>query len=140
MSAPAGDRQTSRKTGPFDAAWADRFTIRACLGDHAVTSVSDERLTAPGMTRRRLLATIGTTVLIGGAVPLAGACSLPVPVPGAGPAASGKPAPAANPANALPTYMPSSSGPKPDFPATGPLYQDGYASFPKNPTAALPST
>ena len=36
--------------------------------------------------------------------------------------------------------MPSTGGPKPDFPAPGPLYQDGFSTYPKNPVKALPAT
>src|SRR4051794_32398913 len=97
--------------------------------------VSVARSTA--MTRRRLLARISSTALLGVAVPLLGACSVAVPAPGASRATPG---PATNPQSALPTYMPSTTGPKPDFPATGPLYQDGHTYFPRNPTPALPST
>jgi putative aldouronate transport system substrate-binding protein len=46
-------------------------------------------------------------------------------------------APRANPL--LPTYVPAAGGPKPDFPAKGPLYEDGFANFPANPNKALPA-
>jgi putative aldouronate transport system substrate-binding protein len=94
------------------------------------------RSTTAGMTRRHLMARIGSSALLGVAVPLLGACS--VALPGAGKPAT--PAPAGNPQSALPTYVPSTTGPKPDFPASGPFYQDGYAYFPKSPSPAMPPT
>jgi putative aldouronate transport system substrate-binding protein len=42
-------------------------------------------------------------------------------------------------ANAVyPTYLPTTNGPKPDFPASGPGYDDGFNTFPKDPAKALP--
>jgi putative aldouronate transport system substrate-binding protein len=43
-------------------------------------------------------------------------------------------------ANALyPTYQAAASGPKPDFPASGPMYDDAFNSYPANPVTALPA-
>ena len=37
-----------------------------------------------------------------------------------------------------PTYVPASSGPKPDSPASGVGYDDGFDKFPTNPVKAMP--
>ena len=42
--------------------------------------------------------------------------------------------------NALPNFIPNTTGPKPDFPAPGPQYEDGFMTYPKNPVKALPAT
>jgi putative aldouronate transport system substrate-binding protein len=73
----------------------------------------------------------------GTALPLLQACVPPAPP--AAPAASGTAAPTS--ANGVyPTFLPNTSGPRPDFPASGPLYEDGFSRYPKNPTKALPAT
>jgi putative aldouronate transport system substrate-binding protein len=41
---------------------------------------------------------------------------------------------------ALPTYAPTTTGPKPDISSSGPLYEDGFSTYPTNPLKALPST
>jgi putative aldouronate transport system substrate-binding protein len=71
------------------------------------------------------------------------------PAPTTAPAAAAKPtqapavappAPAAPRTNPLlPSYIPTSGGPKPDFPSKGPLYQDGFVNYPANPSKALPA-
>jgi putative aldouronate transport system substrate-binding protein len=38
----------------------------------------------------------------------------------------------------FPSYLPATSGPKPDFPASGPMYDDGFNGYPANPVKALP--
>jgi putative aldouronate transport system substrate-binding protein len=74
-------------------------------------------------------------------LPLLAACG--VAAPASPPASSGNVAPAATAAappktsSAYPTYAPAPGGPKPDFPAPGPLYQDGFSTYPKNPAKAL---
>lgn len=63
----------------------------------------------------------------------------PTAVPAAAPTQPPPVAPTAAPTTAaransvLPTFLPSTGGPKPDFPSAGPLYEDGFASYPKNP-------
>src|ERR1043166_5079860 len=52
-------------------------------------------------------------------------------------AAAGAPA---KPAGALPSYIPNTTGPKPDFASAGPQFQDGFINYPKNPVKALPAT
>ena len=107
-------------------------------------------MTERPLTRRRVLQVL---VVGGGAVvPLLAACGAIGPVaptvaPSAGgpipptvvPSTAGSTPPAAV-ANALPTFIPNTSGPAPDFPAPGPQYEDGFITYPKNPVKALPPT
>lgn len=79
------------------------------------------------LTRRSALRLAGGTTL------LLSACSA---VPGASTPASGPPTPASTNQNALPTYTPLSGGPTPDFPSTGPEYEDGFLRYPANPKPA----
>jgi putative aldouronate transport system substrate-binding protein len=76
----------------------------------------------------------------GAALPLLAACGTATPaVPTAPPGGAG--APAANkPASLYPTFAPAAGGPKPDFPSAGPLYEDGFSTYPKNPVKVLPAT
>ena len=74
--------------------------------------------------------------------PTSAAASAPTaPIAASAPAAA--PTPAGAPISAaaaraagLPTYLPSTSKPKPDLPSNGPLYEDGYLSYPLNPVKA----
>jgi putative aldouronate transport system substrate-binding protein len=88
------------------------------------------------VSRRRFL-----QVVAGGAltVSLASAC-LPTNTPSASPTRSAVTTSTAAGANAVyPTYLKVANGPKPDFPAEGPQYNDGFNSFPPNPVNALPA-
>jgi hypothetical protein len=99
--------------------------------------------------RRRFIRALAGSALAGAAVPLLAACGATAPssspaattvttvAPGVGTAA---PVGAAKVASAYPTFAPSTGGPKPDFPSSGPLYEDGYSTYPKNPVKALPAT
>jgi putative aldouronate transport system substrate-binding protein len=57
------------------------------------------------------------------------------------PLAAGAPtaASAAAGGSLLPTYVPSSNGPKPDFPAGDELYCDAFNRYPSNPVKVLPA-
>jgi putative aldouronate transport system substrate-binding protein len=70
------------------------------------------------------------------AVPLiASACGLAAPAsPTAAPTVEAQPRPAT--LSLYPTYIPIQSGPKPDFAAAGPEYEDGFSYYPKNPAKA----
>jgi putative aldouronate transport system substrate-binding protein len=89
------------------------------------------------LSRRRLLQLAGGAF----AVSLASACA---PNSTSSPNASatrpaGSPTSGATSAASLyPTYLPASSGPKPDVPASGPGYDDGFDKFPTNPVKAQP--
>src|SRR5262245_26735496 len=85
------------------------------------------------LSRRRLLELASGAVVVS----LAAACA-----PGA-PSASptrpaAAPAGAATAASVFPTYVANTTGPKPDAPASGPGYDDGFDKFPTNPVKALP--
>ncbi|HEU0167042.1 MAG TPA: hypothetical protein VFS62_04635, partial [Chloroflexota bacterium] len=60
------------------------------------------------------------------------ASAAPSPGGSAPSSAGGKPG-----ASPLPTYIPQANGPKPDFPAPGPLYEDGFTYYPKNPPKVI---
>jgi putative aldouronate transport system substrate-binding protein len=38
----------------------------------------------------------------------------------------------------FPTYVAATNGPKPAFPASGPMYDDGFDAYPANPVKAIP--
>jgi putative aldouronate transport system substrate-binding protein len=84
--------------------------------------------------RRLIMAAAG-----GAALPLLAACSSGAPAAPAAPPSGGSGA-AAQQASALPNFIANTTGPKPDFPAAGPQYQDGFINYPKNPSKALPPT
>ncbi|HEY1295565.1 MAG TPA: extracellular solute-binding protein [Chloroflexota bacterium] len=86
-------------------------------------------------SRRRLIITAAG----GAALPLLAACSAVVPAAPTAPP-SGSAGATTKPASALPSFIANTTGPKPDFPAAGPQYQDGFINYPKNPAKALPST
>lgn len=85
------------------------------------------------VSRRGFLVTTG----VGAALPLLAACGSLAP---AAPTAPPTSAAAAKPASALPTFIANTTGPKPDFPAAGPQYEDGFINYPTNPAKALPAT
>ena len=77
----------------------------------------------------------------GAALPLLAACGQAAPTaPSSNAATAAAPAAATKPGSAYPTFMASTGGPKPDFPASGPQYEDGFSTYPKNPVKALPPT
>ena len=70
------------------------------------------------------------------------ACAAPSPTPQ--PTAAGSSTGAASAAGPLPTYLPPTGGPKPDFHSSDPRITDGFLGFPKEPvkswTAGPPSS
>ncbi len=86
------------------------------------------------LSRRTLL----LTAAAGATLPLLQACGL------AGPAAPIAPTSAVvspgKPTSAYPSFIPFTGGARPDFPSSGPLYEDGFINYPKNPQNALPPT
>ncbi|MCA1645260.1 MAG: extracellular solute-binding protein [Chloroflexi bacterium] len=93
---------------------------------------------ALALSRRRFLRLAAG--LAGGAlsVSLAAACAPAAPAVGPSRPAAGATATSSG-ANALfPTYLPASTGPKPDSPASGPGYDDGFDKFPTSPVKAMP--
>jgi putative aldouronate transport system substrate-binding protein len=107
-------------------------------------------------SRRGFIRTVAGGAIVGAALPLLAACGQAVPsaapaatsAPAGAGAATGAPAPAgatpgagaATPTSAYPTFAAATGGPKPDFPAAGPQYEDGFSTYPKNPVKALPAT
>jgi putative aldouronate transport system substrate-binding protein len=90
------------------------------------------------VSRRRFLRVAGG--IAGGAIaiPLLAACVPPTPAAApTRPAAAGAASGAAN--AVYPTYVPTGNGPKADFPASGPMYDDAFSSYPTNPVKALPA-
>jgi putative aldouronate transport system substrate-binding protein len=87
-----------------------------------------------GLSRRAFIRMTTGGALAGSALLLA-ACN-PAPAPGGAatvrPAAAG---PAKN-ASVLPTYTALQGGAKPDYPSTGPEYEDGFIRYPQNPARA----
>jgi putative aldouronate transport system substrate-binding protein len=94
-------------------------------------------LDGAGVSRRGFLAgALATTI----GLPLLNACAAAGPTnPAAGATASGGAAAGAKPAAAkslLPTYLPPTNGPKPDFHDDNPLYSDAFDTYPANPVKA----
>lgn len=82
------------------------------------------------LSRRRFLQMAGGALTLS----LAAACTSSAPAaPPTGSAVSTGTA-----ASVYPIYLPVSNGPKPDVPASGPGYDDGFNSFPKQPVKAMP--
>ncbi len=91
------------------------------------------------LSRRRFLLGMAGSVLT---VSLAAACAPSAPsAPGVSPTRPAAVATSGAAANAIyPTYKPLANAMgKPDYPADGPSYDDGYNSYPANPAKALPS-
>src|SRR5689334_21674298 len=76
----------------------------------------------------------------GAALPLLAACGTVAPAAPTAPPAGAAAGAASKPASLYPTFAPATGGPKPDFPSAGPLYEDGFSTYPKNPVKALPAT
>src|SRR5713101_1747684 len=91
------------------------------------------------VSRRSFIRLVATSAVSGAVLPLLAACGPAAPAAPTIAPAAGAPAPA-KPGGAYPTFMPSTGGPKPDFAASGPQYEDGFSTYPKNPVKALPAT
>jgi putative aldouronate transport system substrate-binding protein len=87
-------------------------------------------------SRRQFIRNTGGLVLT---LPLIAACAPQVPSasPTARPASSTSSGATGN--AVFPTYAPAAGGPKPDFAASGPTYDDAFSSYPSNPAKALPA-
>jgi len=81
------------------------------------------------LTRRGFLTFAAGAAVGGSALAMLAACTPPAPSVAKPTAAAGGP----TGASIYPTYIRPTSGPKPDFVAAGPEYQDGYINFPKDP-------
>src|SRR5262245_8607029 len=89
---------------------------------------------ARARSRRDFLSVLATTTV---GLPLLAACGQLAPAAPAKPTAA---AAAAKPGSLYPSFIAYTNPAKPDFPSPGPLYQDGYSTYPKNPQKALPPT
>jgi putative aldouronate transport system substrate-binding protein len=69
---------------------------------------------------------------------LAAACTPVVQAPSATRPAAGPTGTTTGTSALYPTYVPASSGPKPDSPASGVGYDDGFDKFPTSPVKAMP--
>jgi putative aldouronate transport system substrate-binding protein len=107
--------------------------------DRSQVRVPEHPTGAAELSRRRLLRAAGG--IAGGAlaVPLLDACA-----PAAPNASPTRPAAVATSGSAagnavFPSYLAATSGPKADFVASGPMYDDAFSSYPPNPVKALPA-
>jgi len=87
-------------------------------------------------SRRRFLRSAAGVAL---GVPLLAACAPQPLTPSATRPAAVATTSGATGNSVFPTYLAATSGPKPDFPASGPMYDDGFNSYPANPVKALPA-
>jgi putative aldouronate transport system substrate-binding protein len=93
------------------------------------------RRTSLELSRRRFLRVAGGVAGGAVAIPLLAACVPAAPTsPSAAPT---RPAAAAKTDAVYPSYIPFTNGPKPDYPAAGPMYDDGFSNFPANPFKAV---
>ncbi|HEY2593811.1 MAG TPA: hypothetical protein VGK33_07915 [Chloroflexota bacterium] len=86
------------------------------------------------VSRRQFIMVAGGALTIS----LAAACAPPVPAPTAARPATGPTSTSAGANAVFPTYVPAANGPKPDYPSSGPGYDDGFDKFPTNPVQAMP--
>src|SRR5216684_1462923 len=90
------------------------------------------------LSRRRFLRVAGGIAGGAVAVPFLAACapSLPAAAP-TRPAATAGTSSAASGSAVYPGYAPFVTGPKADFPASGPIYDDAFSTYPANPVKAM---
>jgi putative aldouronate transport system substrate-binding protein len=114
----------------------------------------NNNVAGPTLSRRGFVRLASGSALLGVALPLLSACGGIAAPSSSSSAAATSPA-ASNPSGAssaptvsagaatgqsatgpYPSFVPNPSKPKPDFPARGPLYDDGYINYPANPTTS----
>src|SRR5438093_3480946 len=89
-------------------------------------------------SRRRFLRVAGGVAGGAMAVPLLAACAPTAPAVAPTRPAAAVPTTTGAAANAVyPRYTAFTGGPKADYPATGPMYDDGFNGYPANPFKAL---
>ena len=89
-------------------------------------------------SRRRFLRVAGGVAGGAMAVPLLAACVPTAPTAAPTRPAAAVPTSAGAAANAVyPRYTPFTGGPKADYPAEGPMYEDGFNGYPANPFKAI---
>ncbi len=87
-------------------------------------------------SRRRFLVSAAGVAL---GVPLLAACAPQALTPTATRPATVATTSGATGKALYPTYQAATGGPKPDFPASGPMYDDAFNSYPATPVKALPA-
>jgi putative aldouronate transport system substrate-binding protein len=114
----------------------------------------NNNVAGPTLSRRGFVRLASGSALLGVALPLLSACGGIAAPSSSSSAAATSPA-ASNPSGAssaptvsagaatgqsatgpYPSFVPNPNKPKPDFPARGPLYDDGYINYPANPTTS----
>jgi putative aldouronate transport system substrate-binding protein len=88
------------------------------------------------MDRRRFLQVSGVASV---AASLGAACAPGSPVGGGAPRPAATSGTSTSVDAVYPSYLPATSGPKPDLPADGPLYEDAFNAYPANPVKAVPA-
>ncbi len=88
------------------------------------------------LSRRRFLRVAGGIAGGAMAVPFLAACAPSLPPP-TRPAATVGTSSAASGSAVYPGYVPFATGPKADFPASGPMYDDAFSTYPANPVKAM---
>src|SRR5947207_299281 len=111
----------------------------AALPERLLRDASCYALRRGGLSKVRSVTRRGFIVTVAGgvALPLLAACTPPAPPASTAPSAGGGAGTAAKAGSAYPSFIAQSGGPKPDFPAAGPQYQDGFINYPKNQVKAL---
>jgi putative aldouronate transport system substrate-binding protein len=79
------------------------------------------------LSRRDVLRHVTVGVVAAGAMPLLQACGTLAPA-----VATAVPTTASSAAAVFPTYTPATTGPRPDYPSTGPQYEDGFTNYPSD--------
>ena len=92
---------------------------------------------APRMHRRRFVRLVGFAA--SGAGTLLLACGKAAPPAAAPTPVVGQSLPTKS-AAVFPTYQAAANRPAPDFPSDGPLYEDGYNNYPRNPVRSVRQT
>src|SRR5689334_9369950 len=100
----------------------------------------DDTVAGSTLSRRGFVRFASGGALLGVTLPLLGACAAPAAPSGSASSAPTLAATATANQSAtgpLPSYIPNPNKPTPDFPARGPLYDDGYINYPANPKPSI---
>ncbi|HEV7665219.1 MAG TPA: hypothetical protein VGQ62_16930 [Chloroflexota bacterium] len=96
-------------------------------------------LHSPGgeLSRRRFLQVASSVAGGAMALPLLAACAPSAPAAAPTRPAAAVPTTSAAANGIYPTYLPIANGPKADFPAAGPSYDDAFSGYPSNPVKVM---
>ena len=93
---------------------------------------------ASDVSRRRFLRLAGAVAGGAMAAPLLAACAPTAPTASPTRPAAAVPAPTGTAANGVyPSYLPAANAPRADYPASGPMYDDAFSSYPTNVVKAI---